>query len=116
MEVLIIVYIPMAKSNTLPLCHKPCSSQANFREKFSSSGQSVICMGIMDLCVCVCVCVCMYACACVWLVSCPDLGSSPLPDGLATQVQKLVSSAYIPGGSNDITGFAIITPNNTITV
>ena len=39
----------------------------------------------------------------------------PSPDGLATQIQKLVSSAYIPGGSNDIIGFAIITPKNAIT-
>ena len=36
--------------------------------------------------------------------------------GRSGEIQKLASPAYIPGGSNKIAGFVIITPKNAITV
>ena len=37
-----------------------------------------------------------------------DLSSSPSHNSLVAQVQKLVSPAYIPGRSNEITGFVLL--------
>ena len=39
-----------------------------------------------------------------------------LANSLVTQVQKFVSTTYIPGGFNEIAGFVMITPKNAIVV